>query len=690
MNIKNSKKIFLLQIVLCSYSSLFAQNKNLPLQIVPAVKEWKIQTGKFVLTNQSKIFVSNNDYSKIISQLNIFRNDVQTVLSTSLPITTAAPKEGNICFELKQISKKQEGAYSIKIGKKIIVEAAGYKGIWNATQTLLQMLIVNKNNFSLPAGTIDDYPSYSVRAMMLDVARKYFPLPILKQYIRCLAYLKYSELHFHFNDASNGGYSAFRIESKKFPELTAKDGFYTQQEIIDLQAYALEMGITIIPEFDSPGHAQCFTNIFPGLMQPELGANYLDILNKGTYSLMKKIFDEFVPLFSASDIHIGTDEYRLRGIKDSTEKVKYGEAFRNYINYFNRYIRNKGKRVRIWSGYEYMPGNTLPDTNIVIDMWETDDAKAKADKGYKIINSSQNWTYLVPGAPYYGIDNEFVYDHWTPALFNDEKPENNLAENDPHLLGGKFHVWLDFGPQGYNMNEIARLVMPSMWVFSEKLWGTKTSENYEDFVKRYQPLKNIPDVDFTKRRILSDSNGLVYSTHDSVYNFKNKNDFISLPFGTINDNMNLEYPWTLHFDVKSYDTSSTSVIFSSRFAEIYANYVYQTQTGKTKKDTTLTGVAIDRAVKFSTNPLTVFNGYRYTSVFNYQLPVNEWKNITIVAEEGKTTLYVNGKFAGSFSRQMLCPLDAMGNKKGESFIGELKNLRIYDRAFEPNEINNFR
>lgn len=84
----------------------------------------EIQTGKFVLTNQSKIFVSNNDYSKIISQLNIFRNDVQTVLSTSLPITTAAPKEGDICFELKQISKKQEGAYSIKIGKKIIVVSA--------------------------------------------------------------------------------------------------------------------------------------------------------------------------------------------------------------------------------------------------------------------------------------------------------------------------------------------------------------------------------------------------------------------------------------------------------------------------------------------------------------------------------------------------------------------------------------
>ncbi|MEO8415601.1 MAG: family 20 glycosylhydrolase [Ginsengibacter sp.] len=684
------KKIVLLQIVLCSYGSLLAQNKNLPLQIVPAVKEWKLQTGNFILTDQSKICVSNKDYSKIISQLNIFRNDVQTVFSKSLPITTVAQKEGDICFELKQISKKQEGSYSIKIDKKIIVEAAGYSGIWNAMQTLLQMLMINKNDLPLPAGTIEDYPSYPVRAMMLDVARKYFPLNILKQYIRFLAYLKYSELHLHFNDASAGGYSAFRIESKKFPELTAKDGFYTQQEIKDLQTYALQWGITIIPEFDSPGHAQCFTNIFPDLIQPELGANYLDILNKGTYSLMEKVFDEFVPLFSASDIHIGTDEYRLRAIKDSAKKVKYGEAFRNYINYFNRYLRKKGKRVRIWSGYEYMPGITQPDTNIVIDMWETDDGKAKADQGYKIINSSQDWTYLVPGAPYYGIDNEFVYDHWTPALFNTEKPENNLSENDPHLLGGKFHVWLDFGPQGYNMNEIARLVIPSMWVFSEKLWGTKASKNYEDFVKRYEPLKHIPNVDFTKRRLLSDSNGLVYTSYDSVFTLKNRNDFIALPFGTVNDNINLEYPWTLHFDVKTNDTSSKSVILSSRFAEIYANYVYQTQIGEAKKDTTITGVGIDRAVKFSTKPLTVFNGYRYSSVFDYQLPVNEWENITIVGEEGKTTLYVNGKFVESFSRQMLCPLDAIGNKKGESFIGELRNLRIYDRALELNEIDIFK
>jgi len=680
------KKIVLLQIVLCSYGSLLAQ-KNLPLEIVPSVKEWKTQEGKFILTNESKIYVSGSDYSKIIPQLNIFRNDVQTVFSKSLPIITDAQKEGDICFELKQISKKQQGAYTIKIDKRITVEAADYTGIWNATQTLLQMLMVNKNDLSLPAGTIKDYPSYPVRAMMLDVARKYFPLNILKQYIRCLAYLKYSELHLHFNDASNGGYSAFRIESKKFPELTAKDGFYTQQEIKDLQIYALQMGITIIPEFDSPGHAECFTNIFPGLMQPELGINYLDILNKGTYSLMEKVFDEFVPLFSASDIHIGTDEYRLRAIKDSAEKAKYGEAFRNYINYFNRYLRKKGKRVRIWSGYEYMPGVTQPDTNIVIDMWETDDGKAKADKGYKIINSSQDWTYLVPGAPYYGINNEFVYDHWTPALFNAEKPENNLSGNDPHLLGGKFHVWLDFGPQGYTMNEIARSVMRSMWVFSEKLWGTKASKNYENFVKRYQPLKNIPNVDFTKRRILSDPNGVVYTSYDSVFTLRNRNDFVALPFGTINDNMNLEYPWTLHFDVKSNDTSSRSVILSSRLAEVYANYIYKTQIGKPKKDTTSTGMGIDRAVKFSTMPLTVFNGYRYTSVFDYKLTLDKWENITIVGEKGKTTLYVNGKFAGSFSRQMLCPLDEIGNKKGESFIGELKNVRIYDRPLQLNEIN---
>lgn len=126
------KKIYLLQVVLGSYGSLFSQNKNLPLQIVPSVKEWKIQAGKFIL-----------------------------VFSKSLPITTGARKEGDICFELKQILKKQEGTYSIKIDEKIIVEAADYTGIWNAMQTLLQMLVLNKNDLSLPAGTIKDYPFVS-------------------------------------------------------------------------------------------------------------------------------------------------------------------------------------------------------------------------------------------------------------------------------------------------------------------------------------------------------------------------------------------------------------------------------------------------------------------------------------------------------------------------------------------------
>lgn len=679
-------KNVMLLLFLLFFLQLNAQKASQPLQIVPAVQSWKPQQGEFILKETARICVSVNDYSKISEQLNLFRSDLKTLFTGAMLIVTDKPKRGDLVFKILDLRQKSPEAYKISIGEKVVVEANDYHGIFYATQTLLQMFILNKTEKSLSKGVIEDYPKYKVRSMMLDVGRKYFPLEVLKQYIRSMAYLKYSQLHLHFNDDSGDEYFAFRIESKAFPELTAKDGFYTQKEIRDLQNYASQLGITIIPEFDSPGHSHCFTNLNPTLQHPVLGSNYLDITNPETYKLMEKIFDEFIPLFQAEDIHIGTDEYRLRKIKDKNEAQILGEKFREYINRFNSYVRSKGKKTRIWSGYEYMPGTTEPDTSIVIDMWETSDAKAKSLAGYKMINSSHFWTYIVPAAPYYGVNNTFIYEKWSPALFNDEKPENNLSEDDPHLLGGKFHVWLDFGPSGYTMNEIARLVMPSLWAFSEKLWGTKGSANYADFVKRYQTIQSIPGVNFTERRILSDENGIVYSSKDAVFVLNSQNEFINLPFGATDKNVNLEYPWTLDLEVCRTDTLKRATILSSESAEIFANDVFKTKSTKTKADTILTGFAFDRAMHYTKIPVSATNSSHYRNVFNYSLPLNKFVKITLVGDEEKTTLYVNGIKQGSFGVQMLCPLNAIGSSRGESFTGTVKNIRIYNRMLSDDEI----
>ncbi|MDP4291466.1 MAG: family 20 glycosylhydrolase [Bacteroidota bacterium] len=658
----------------------FAQKQQLPNEVVPAVRQFRAVSREFTLSKNTKICINPSQYAQLIDEAEILRHDIATSFGLRLPVLNTKPRTGDIYLSLsdKKGFFNDEG-YAIEMNKKINLKASGISGIFYASRTLLQMLMSSSDHRKLPCGTITDYPQYKVRAMMLDVGRKYFPVNVLKDYIRCMGWLKMNELHLHLNDNANGDYGSFRIESKKFPQLTAKDGFYTQLQIRELQDFAHAYGVRIIPEFDSPGHAKAFTNIYPDLMQPVLGSNYLDITKKETYELMESVFDEFIPLFDATDVHIGTDEYRLSKIKDVQEKENLGEMFRQYINHFNRYISAKGKRVRIWSGYEFMPGTTLPDTSVIIDMWETSDAKAKSDAGYRIINSSQYWTYIVPGAPYYGVDNQFLYEKWSPTLFNAEKPENNLTENDSHLLGGKLHVWNDLGPRGYTMNEIARLVLPSMWVMSEKLWGTKGSSDYASFLQRIVPIQKIPEVSFTEREILSDSNGLIYSSGDKIFKFDKKQDFFKLPWGIFGDKDCLEYPWTFSCEINLKDNADKAVILSNDYVELYANLTFQTKSKRTKNDTIISGVGFDRANCMAPVPLQTFAGVRSTSVFNYQHPLNSWVKLTFIGEEGKTSLYADGKFMGSIPVQMVCPLNAIGNCKGESMQGEIKNIKIFNR-----------
>jgi hexosaminidase len=677
------KKSVLFAVLMSLSGAMFAQIDSLPYRIIPSVQKWAPAKGILVITDDSRICIDKKDYKSISRTIELFRDELKTCTGLNLAISTDKPSKGDIAFAYTTNKNLGNEGYLIDIKKKIQISAANNSGIFYGTRSIIQMLMATTGKNTLPTGLITDLPTYKVRAMLIDVGRKFFPIEVLKDYIRQLAWMKMNEIHFHLSDEAFGGHGYFRIESETFPELTAKDGFYTKAEIRDLIAFAHLYGITITPEIDSPGHARCFTQLRPDLAHP-IGDAYLDINKKDVYKLMEQIFDEFIPLFDAPDFHIGTDEYRIGAIKDTVERQATGELFRKYINYFNKYITAKGKNVRIWSGYEFMPGKTEPDKNVIIDMWETDDAKSKSDAGYSMINSGHGYTYIVPGAGYYGVNNDFIYNKWTPLFFNAKKPENNLNPGDPHLLGGKFHLWNDLGPFGYTMNEIARLTLPTMWVFSEKLWGTKGSANYTAYKKRIAAVEKIPNVSVLERGMLSDKNGLMYANNGTPIKFRSANEFKKLSWQAPKDY--IEYPWTASFEVSMTDTARRSVLLGSTYAEIYANLVIKKELDKPKRDTIVMGVGIARANHYSDIPLKPFIYDRSAFVFPYQLPKNETVKLTFVGEQNRTTLYVNGKKAGTAYLQMLCPLNSIGNTKGESLKGELKNLKIYNRALTEEEI----
>lgn len=585
--------------------------------------------------------------------------------------TSSQTAKGGVHFKWAKGINHPEG-YKVTIDDGILVEASSYNGLFYGSRTVLQL--VKSYEGKLPKGVIEDEPSYKVRSLMLDVGRKHLEFEDLKDWIRLMGWMKYNQLQLHLNDNSWGRYPGYRLESKVYPGLASKDGFYTFAQIREIQDFAKGYGVEIIPEIDSPGHSLAFTVYRPDLAHPAIdregfGLAYLDISRREPVEFIEKLLDEVAPLFDSKEFHIGTDEYRLNLIKDKAQRDALGENFRQYINHFNKYLKEKhGKTVRIWSGYEHMPGKTEPDNDVIIDMWVTGDAKNKTKDGYKVINSSHNYTYIVPGAPYYGVSNSNIYNNWTPLMFMN-KPEGILDEGEPNLLGAKLHVWNDFGPTGYTWNEIARLTVPSMASFGEKMWGVKGADNYAAFTEYANDLASLaPEVKLLDRDAAGESDGVwsLGEEQDLIANTSIKVDAAA---------QNLEYPWTASFTVtRKNDIAGNELLISSDLAAFYLDlsHDFKDESGTTTKR----GVACVRANQAP--GFDALGSYRPdVIVFPYEVPLNKKVSLTFVGEERKTSLYADGKLISSVNTQMVCPLGQIGaDALPRGFHGTLHKVSI--------------
>jgi hexosaminidase len=662
-------------------------------QVVPAVQKWVGGEGTITLGKNVVIQVDAKDQAALDSVAHLLQTDLATLSLGNASIEAAAAAgPGKIFLHLGAVDAKTphaHEAYAMTITDGVDISAATPAGVFYGTRTVLQLLEQNRDG-QLPRGTIIDYPNYARRMLMLDVGRKPFPLDVLKDYLRLLSWYKMNELHLHLSDEAFGGsYTGFRVECQTFPGLTSKDCFYTKAQLRELQDMAKTMGITITPEIDMPGHAQVFTNYWPDL-RLKGHASYLDVTNPATITRLEKLLDEMIPVFDAPDFHIGTDEYSVGGTKEERDKLH--EAFRQFINTMNAHIRSKGKNCRIWSGYDHMPGPTQIDPTVIIDMWETDDARHLIEQGHKVINSDQGRTYIVPGAKYYGVSNAGVYNGWEPWHVSGDMNKNPKAD-DPNLLGAKLHVWNDQGPTGYTMTEIADLAFPSIQAFSEKLWGRKGSAEYRAFQGRAALAAHVPGVTVFDRIAPASADGLVLKV-DGEQTLGTVNTSIPLPFAA-KDRQNLEYPWTLTMEVcKTAETGKRGVILSSDLAEICSDYS-QSQQVKSKdangkevnSKVTHRGIGVVRAAGApGADPASSYVAHDDSRVYGEALPLNKWTTLTIVGTRHRTSLYVNGVAAGEQGEQTLCPLALLGGKTGQSFVGKIRHLQVYDHALTPKDI----
>lgn len=346
----------------------------------------------------------------------------------------------------------------------------------------------------LPTGTIRDYPEYEYRGAMLDVARHFFPVDVVKQYIDYLSLYKFNRLHLHLSDDQG-----WRIEIKSWPRLTeiggrtqvggGEGGYYTQEQYREIVEYARLRQIVVIPEIDMPGHTHAAL-----VSYPELACNgtdlelYTDIdVGFSTFCTSKEIVYEFVgdvirelaALTPGEYIHIGGDESHVTPMED----------YIPFIERVQQIVSQHGKKVMGWD--EIAHAQLIPGA--VVQYWESAENASKAiAQGARVVMSPARKAYLdmqydstsrigLHWAAYIEVDEAY---NWDPQTI-----EKNISRED--ILGIETPLWSETIT---NLSDIEYLAFPRLPGYGEIGWTPANQRDWEEYKHRLAAQQRRYDV----------------------------------------------------------------------------------------------------------------------------------------------------------------------------------------------------
>lgn len=390
-------------------------------------------------------------------------------------------------FTYEDGTPTEEGYELVVENERVLIHAAGSRGMWWGTRTLLQQLVLSPHSV-LSTGRVTDAPAYPTRGFMLDAGRKWYALDFLKDLCTYASFFKISEFHYHATDnypLSRGPnvpwdevYSQFALRPENvglLPLVQRRNETLSRAEFDDFQDHCAQRGITVIPELEAPGHCLSITK-----WKPELALNKQDLLNLShpeAIPLVKSMWSEFLPWFHTKEVHIGADEY------NST----LADDYIGFVNEMSRFIyQTHGKTIRIWGTDEPSRSRSI-DSNVTIQHWQygQSDPLSLARNGYHIINSEDWWAYMslknkhlpITPAPYPQFFNnsrllnfaDMKQWQWTPELFN----HVNITEQpDRKAVKGAIMVaWNDNGPAATTQLEAYYAIRNGIPVVASRAWS---------------------------------------------------------------------------------------------------------------------------------------------------------------------------------------------------------------------------
>ncbi|HSZ24220.1 MAG TPA: family 20 glycosylhydrolase [Cytophagaceae bacterium] len=484
-------------------SSSSAKKEFATLNLMPVPASLKRTTGNYQLTKNFTLNIQDGADRRLYEAANRFlrRLDgrtglffLQGVISKEIPQSVQNPSLYISAQRTGKVALYEDESYTLIVTpEKITLEAITDIGALRGMETLLQLLETNETGYYFPCVEIKDQPRFPWRGLMIDAARHFQPLEVLKRNIDGMAAVKMNVLHFHLCD--NQGW---RVESKTFPKLhqLASDGqYYTQNQIKEIIEYAADRGIRVMPEFDVPGHATAILVAFPelgsapGPYQLERNAGIfnpvLDPTNEKTYLFLDKLFTEMASLFPDPYFHIGGDENNGVDWK-SNEKIqafmkkngmKTTLDLQTYFN--NKLIRTIQKSNKKMMGWEEILSDNLTKDAIIHSWFGKESLYRAASKGYQTLLSNGYYIdLLLPASEHYKADPLPPFEEWSEK----EKQYKLTSEQEKLILGGEATMWAEL----VTPFTIDSRIWPRTAAIAERLWSLGTVKDEEDMYRRLE------------------------------------------------------------------------------------------------------------------------------------------------------------------------------------------------------------
>jgi hexosaminidase len=481
--------------------------------IIPQPMAIETRPGAFALGDSTAILVSGKD-----SEVGVVAEYLAMQLRESTGLSLAVKEAGAgqaalqsaITLSIATDASLGDEGYELAVESSgVSLKAAKACGLFRGTQTVRQLLSGGgaagnaSGPWPLSAVRIIDRPRYPWRGMLLDCGRHFMTKDFVKRYIDLLAYHKMNVLHWHLTDDQG-----WRIEIKKYPKLTeigawrgkGKErygGFYTQEDVREIVAYAKSRYVTIVPEIEMPGHSLAALASHPELsctggpfsVGTQWGV-FDDVYCAGsdsTFEFLQEVLSEVIALFPSEYIHIGGDEcpkvrwekcprcqarLKAEGLKDERELQSY------FIHRIEKFLNDKGRRLIGWD--EILEGGLAP--NATVQSWRgMDGAVTAAKSGHGVIASPTSHCYLdyaqeeAPGEMlimgFLPIETVYSFEP-TPAGLT---PEQAL-----HVLGAEGNIWTEHAPQA----RVDHQVFPRLCALAEVTWSPKAARKWDDFDRR--------------------------------------------------------------------------------------------------------------------------------------------------------------------------------------------------------------